>query len=135
VDPTIIVAIVSAVAAVIAGAFSYAGVRFTQRSARAAAEATADLERRAVDAAAFERARATWEAHVEDLTEQVGDLRAEAEGLRTEARDLRARVDEFERGRDLDRARIRELTAYARDLLRILAEHEITYPPPPEGLR
>ncbi len=144
-DPTVVVAIISAAAVAITGAFTYAGVRFTQRQARLAAERTAEferaaaeraeaLERRSVDAQAFERARATWDAHVEDLTEQVDALRTEAERLREEARQLRQRLDDLEVGRAADRVRIRELTAYARDLLRILAHHEITYPPPPEGL-
>lgn len=133
-DPTVITALIAAGGVILAAVFSLAGVRFTQRATRAAAERTAALERTKVDAQAYENARQTWDEHVDSLREQLADLREEAEQQRRAARDLRSRVDELEEGRDRDRARIRELTAYARELLRILGEHGIAYPPPPPGL-
>jgi TolA-binding protein len=133
-DPTVLVAIVGAAGIVFAGILTLLGVRFTQRQAREAAAATARLERTKVDAAAYDRARATWDEHVDSLREQVADLREEAESARLALRDARIRIDGLEEGRDADRARIRQLTGYARDLLRIMADHEITYPAPPVGL-
>jgi predicted RNase H-like nuclease (RuvC/YqgF family) len=134
VDSTVIVAIITAAGVILAGISTLLGVRFTQRQARRAQEATAALERDKVDASAYESARSTWEGHVASLRAQVAELREEAEVSRRVGRELRDRVDELETSRSSDRARIRELTDYARDLLRILAEHEITYPAPPPGL-
>jgi len=134
VDPTIITALITAGGVVLAALFTLMGVRFTQRATRAAAERTAALERTKVDAQAYESARQTWDEHVDSLREQLADLREDAERQRRTAQELRARVDELEDGRERDRARIRELTSYARQLLRILADHEIPYPPPPPGL-
>jgi hypothetical protein len=133
--------VITTIGVILAAAFTYGGVRYTQRQSRAAARATADLDRTKVDAAAYESAKTTWERHVDDLQEQVTDLRAQVVELRAEtererrtARELRARVDELEHDGRVDRARIRELTDYARDLLRILGEHEISYPSPPGAL-
>lgn len=126
-DPTIVVAIITAVGAVLAALFAYAGIRYTQGAAARAARATKHLEETKVDAAAYESARETWNEHVESLRKQVVELRKESA-------DLLTRVDEMERGRLRDRDRIHELTDYARQLLRILAQHEIPYPPPPVGL-
>jgi chromosome segregation ATPase len=145
VDPNIIVAVITAAGLVIGGWLGYLGVRFTQRQAAEVAEdhdrREQEKEHNAAYAAAYGSARETWDEHVDSLREQVADLReemqrlaSEAATLRENARELRARVDELETGRDLDRTRIRELTTWARDVLRILAEHGIAYPPPPPGL-
>lgn len=134
VDPTVTVALFSAAGVIIAGAMTLAGVRFTQRQARAAADATAALDRAKVDAAAYESARTTWDEHVDSLREQVADLREESERLRGLSRDLRSRVDDLETAGRADRARFRELVDYARVLLRIMGEYEIAYPPPPPDL-
>lgn len=133
-DPTVTVAIITTAGVIAAGLFTLLGVRFTQSQARRAAEATAALDRAKVDAGAYDRARTTWDEHVESLREQVADLREEAESARAALREARGRIDALEQGHDADRHRIRELTAYARDLLRIMAEHDISYPPPPVGL-
>lgn len=133
-DPTVTVAIISAAGVVLAGISTLLGVRFTQRQARRAQDATAALERDKVDATSYESARATWEEHVTSLRAQVAELREEARLSRRVGRELRNRVDELETSRSADRRRIRELTDYARGLLRILAEHEIASPPPPAGL-
>lgn len=133
-DPTVTVAIISAAGVVLAGISTLLGVRFTQRQARRAQDATAALERDKVDATSYESARATWEEHVTSLRAQVAELREEARLSRRVGRELRNRVDELETSRSADRRRIRELTDYARGLLRILAEHEIASPPPPVGL-
>lgn len=133
-DPTVTVAIISAASVVLAGLFTLLGVRFTQRSARDAARATASLERDKLNSSAYESARHTWEDNVESLRKQVADLSEEAERSRRIGRELRDRVDELESGRDADRARIRELTNWATAVLRIMATHEIPYPPPPAGL-
>lgn len=133
-DPTVTVAVITATGVVLAAVITLAGVRFTQRQARAAAEATAALDRAKVDAAAYESARTTWDEHVDSLRQQVADLREESERLRVLARDLRGRVDDLEASGRADRARMRELVEYAKGLLRILAEHEISYPQPPPDL-
>lgn len=134
VDATVVVALITVGGVLFTAFTTLAGVRFTQRQARAAADRAAELDRQKVNAEAYDKARATWDQHVESLRTQVGELREESERLRTAARELRGRVDELESGRSLDRRRIRELTDYARTLLRILGEHEIAYPPPPGEL-
>lgn len=133
-DPTVTVAVISGAGVVLAAIFTYAGVRFTQRQSRAAAQATAALERDKVDADAYEAARETWTETVAELRRQVAELREEAETIRRGGRELRTRVDELESTRAADRQKIRDLTDYARTLLRILSENEITYPEPPPAL-
>lgn len=133
-DPTVVVAIISASGVVLAAVFTLLGVRYTQRQTRAAADRTAALERTRVDAQAFENAKATWRENVADLRERVDELAVENERQRETIRNLRVRVDELESGQDRDRKHIRDLTAYARELLRILGEHGIAYPAPPPGL-
>ncbi len=144
-EPTILVAVISAGGVLLAAVVSLLGVRYTQQQTRAAAEranaleaAAAEranaVERSKVDAQAFEHAKATWRENVADLRTRVDELATENERQRTTIRELRDRVDTLENGRAADRDRIRELTTWARDVLRILAEHGIAYPPPPEGL-
>jgi uncharacterized coiled-coil DUF342 family protein len=134
VDTTVAVALISGAGVVLAALFTYAGVRFTQRQSRAAAATTAALERDKVDADAYEAARETWAENAAELRRQVGELRDEATAVRRDGRELRGRVDELESTRAADRAKIRDLTDYARTLLRILSENEITYPEPPPAL-
>jgi predicted RNase H-like nuclease (RuvC/YqgF family) len=134
VDPTVTVAIISTAGVVLAGIFTLLGVRFTQRQSRAAAAATAALDRDKVDANAYEAARETWTETVAELRRQVAELRDEAEAVRRGGRELRARVDELESTRAADRQTIREFRDYARALLAILVAHELPYPPPPPGL-
>ncbi len=119
-DPTVLVALITAAGVVLAGVVTLLGVRYTQRQIARAGEATARLESTKVDAQAYQHARATWQEHVDWLGMQVVELRL--------------RVDELEDGQTEDHRRIRELTDYARRLLRILGEHNIAYPPPPAGL-
>lgn len=126
-DTTVTVALITAGGVVLAALFTFLGIRFTQRAATRAAQATERLEETKVDAAAYESARDTWAEHVESLREQVVELRSQCG-------ELRDRVDELQSGRARDQDRIHELTDYARQLLRILAQHEIPYPPPPAGL-
>jgi len=133
-DPTLSGAIVTTIGVVLAAVFTYAGVRFTQRSARAAQDRTDELDKSKVDAAAYESARRTWDEHVDSLRAQVNDLRDESERLRVVTRELRDRVDELENGRAADRARIRELTAWCRAVVEILDAHEINYPSLPAGV-
>jgi septal ring factor EnvC (AmiA/AmiB activator) len=134
VDTTVIVAIISASGVVLTAVFTLLGVRYTQRSTRAAARRTEALERTRVDAQAFENAKATWRENVADLRDRVDELAVENERQRDTIRGLRIRIEELETGQDRDRAHIRDLTAYARALLRILGENGIAYPDPPPGL-
>lgn len=133
-DTPVLVAIISTVGVVLAAVVTFAGVRYTQRSSRAAAEATARLEAKKVDAAAYEAARDTWEQERLWLREQVTDLRGRVDELEHGRAQDRARIRELEEREARDRALIAELAGYARALLRILAEHHIPYPPPPPGL-
>lgn len=133
-DPTILVALVSGVALVVSALVTLLGVRYTQRQARAAADATARLEANKVDARAYESARETWAEHVVHLREQVAELRGRIDELEQGRVRDRTRIRELEEGRIRDEARIGDLTRYARILLRILGEHHIAYPPPPPGL-
>jgi predicted RNase H-like nuclease (RuvC/YqgF family) len=134
VDPTIAVALITAAGLVVSAVMVYLGVRFTQRSARAAAAATANLDRAKVDSTAYENARETWAESVTELRRQVAELREDRDTNARTVRELRGRVEELETGQSVDRRQIRELADYARRLLRILAEHDLTYPAPPPAL-
>lgn len=133
-EPVVLAALFTACGVVLAALFTYFGVRYTQRSSRAAAAEIARLEVKKADAAAYESARDTWEQERAWLREQVTDLRGRVDELEHGRAQDRTRIRELEEREARDRALIAELASYARDLLRILAEHHIPYPPPPPGL-
>ena len=119
-EPGVLTSVLTTIGVMVTAACGYLGVRYTHRSARAAAADARRNERIRVEAEAFASAKLTWQEQVTSLRDEV--------------RELRGRVGELEGGRGTDRRVIWELTIYARDLLRILAEHRLPYPPPPSVL-
>jgi hypothetical protein len=115
VDP----AVAAGLAVVLSALVSLAGVIYTQRATRRAAEDTAALEMRKVDASAYQAARTTWADHVESLRGQVAELRA--------------RVLELETAEQRCEQRNIELTRYSRTLIRVLVANGIEHPAPPAG--
>lgn len=112
-------AILAVIGVALSGLMSLAGVVYTVRASRRAAEETAELEERKVDASAYAAARATWAEHVESLQGQVRELRARV----TELEDLESRCER----------RNIELARYSRGLMRLLTAHEIEHPAWPPG--
>jgi predicted RNase H-like nuclease (RuvC/YqgF family) len=112
-------ALAGSLAVVLSAAITLAGVLYTQRAARRAAEETADLEQRKVDAQAYESAKRTWSEHVEVLRGEVALLRARLRELDTE--------------QERCNQRIMELTRWGRGVVRVLDEREIEHPPLPGG--
>lgn len=116
-DPTVLASLAGALGVVLSGLISYMAVRYTQRQAKAAQDASERLERVKVDAEAYEAAKATWNEHVAALRGQVAELRA--------------RVAELEAEQHRCDQRVLDLTRYSRTLMRLLAEHDIAHPAPP----
>lgn len=113
------VAVVTATATIIS-------TRFTARQTRSAAADQLRLERDKAEAA---KERSIWDAMnsiAEQLRKDLADSRARVEALS-------GRVDALERERDAHKAAIRALTAYTRQLMRMLRTAGITPPDPPDG--
>lgn len=134
VDPSVVISVIAAGGTVVGAILSYLAVRFTQRSATAAAEASNRLERTKVDAAAYDSAKETWQEHVSSLKERVAELVVRVEQLETQRQRDAERIRELQLEQERDRGLIRELSTWARLVLPLLDDRGITYPPPPAGL-
>lgn len=69
-----------------------AGVWFTSKQSSKAAKATARMEEKAIDAAAYERARASYEAAIDNYIEEIGHLRARISVLTSRLDELNLEV-------------------------------------------
>lgn len=79
---------VGALAVVIAAAIAYLGVRYSARQSREASESAKVMENKAVDAAAYERARQSYEA-------SIANYQREQERLETRLSQVNQRVQEL----------------------------------------
>lgn len=115
-------------AAVIGAALvTYLGVRAQARTSAQAAERTAQIEHSKVSLEAYEDAKQTWRDNINDLREQLAELRG--------------RVEEYGRQREVDlrtieglKLRLAALTVYTRMLSQLLRENGVDYPEPPQEL-
>lgn len=148
-DPQVKIALISAAGVVIAAAFALLGIWFTQRQARAASNATKQIENQRADADAYKTARELWEASIKDLRQRVEDLSHEVaeqkETHRVEMLEqknahreqiavLETRLADVEQRRGVDAAAMRLLRFYVRQLLAALRVAGVPAPEPPDGL-
>jgi uncharacterized membrane-anchored protein YhcB (DUF1043 family) len=140
-DSSIVISILAAVGTAIGSVLTYLGIRFTQRSAARAAEATQRLETTKVSAEAYEAAKETWKEHVDSLKERVSELVVRVQQLEDQRNRDSERIADLKVEQERDRSLIRQLQlenqqviSFARVLLRILGEHNIPYPSPPAFL-
>lgn len=113
-------AIIAAAAVVVSAAISAWAARYAARRSNR-------IEASKVDAAAYESARQTWQEHVDSLREQVAELKGRVEELSRAQAEDKLRISQLS-------ARIEAWSAYTRQLVRLLREHAIEYPPPPASL-
>lgn len=71
----------AAAGAVIAALIAVGGVIYTNRQSKKAQQATVDMENKAVDAEAYERARESYEAAIKNYLSEIARLSARLESL------------------------------------------------------
>lgn len=116
----------------------YVANRFTARTARAAQQTTAEIEAKKFDAASWKDQVDSWRADVKELREQRdADARRFAEQLGR----MQGRIDELaatverQAGEIMrDRQHVTALVSWGRQVVALLREAGITFPPPPPGV-
>lgn len=126
--------ILSALGGILAAVLTFLGVKIQQRQSAKAHQATQEIEKSKVDAAAFGQAQVIWDSIIKDLRETTSDQRREISDLRREFEAQRARIEVLERKRSADARSIHLLTEYIRDLLELIRDNNLTPPEPPPGL-
>jgi predicted nucleic acid-binding Zn-ribbon protein len=76
----------------ITAALALTGVWYTSKQSSKAAKATATMTEKAIDAAAYERARASYEAAIDNYMEEIDHLRARISVLTSRLDDLNHEV-------------------------------------------
>lgn len=147
---------ISIIIAIIAAVTSLGGVWLTTRAttkqarkaaqqAKQASDQTRELERGKVDAEAYARARASYDAAIDELEARITRLRDELRETREEhvreMKEMTDRVGRLEGERERNRQYIRRLnrdlhllSEWARGLLHDLRSRGIAHPPPPVDL-
>jgi type II secretory pathway pseudopilin PulG len=135
VDPSVVIAIVGAIAS-IGGIF--VANRYTSRIAKNAQIATQQIEEKKLDVASWQDQVKSWRDDVKQLRELRVQDRTEYEN---ELHKAMTRIDALEearradaRERAADRAIIDAMGAWGRVVVAILNKAEIVYPMPPPGI-
>lgn len=120
--------------AVLVALIAGGGVVLTAAGALAGAWLNAQVRKREVALLAYERAEKIYANSIDNLQEEIADLRSSRDADRTETALLRVRVRGLEADRDGDRRRMDLLIDYVRALQRMLRANQIEYPPAPAEL-
>lgn len=135
------VTILTVAAGPIAAVLGFLGVRVSQRQANKQVQITSEIERDKVNASAYTEARQVWDSLIKDLQVerdsqkgQISDLKVKVDAQHVEVDQWRKRLEDLEQKRSGDRAAIHLLASYARRLLRVVEDNNLTPPQPPEGL-
>lgn len=135
------IGILTGVGAILGALFGLLGARLNQRQANKQLQITAEIQRDQVNASAYSEARTVWDSLIQDLQaernslkDKVSDLEVKVEAQNTASSQWRKRLEDVEQKRSGDRQAIHLLASYARRLLRVVEDNNLTPPQPPEGL-
>jgi septal ring factor EnvC (AmiA/AmiB activator) len=135
------VTILTVAAGPIAAVVGFLGVRLSQRQSNKQLQITAEIQRDQVNASAYDSARQVWTALTKDLqTERdslkrsVSDLSVKVDAQDMQVEQWRRRLEDLEQKRQGDRRAIHLISDYARRLLRVIEDNNLSPPQPPEGL-
>lgn len=130
-DGATVVQVLAVAATIIVAGLGLAGVVYTARAARASNKRTAEIEQSKLDTT-------RWQAQVDSWRSDVAQLRADRKEDEQRHQEqiaaLRERMTRIETVAEEERRARFELITWARNVVALLRQAQISYPAPPPGV-